>query len=134
MVTTDDEYRGYFIPKGTLIIGNTWYVLHADNLSQFSYQGFRNILRDPVIYPDPDTFNPERFLSKAHAASGKSPTPEYRPSDPLSTTFGYGRRMCPGRHLADAQLFLTIACMVQTFDVGCDGSTPVPEFTSGLIR
>ena len=25
-VTDDDEYRGYHIPKGTTILGNSWYV------------------------------------------------------------------------------------------------------------
>ena len=24
MVTEDDEYNGYFIPAGTLVVGNTW--------------------------------------------------------------------------------------------------------------
>jgi len=26
MCTADDEYDGYFIPKGTLVLGNTWLV------------------------------------------------------------------------------------------------------------
>ena len=26
MVTNDDEYNGYHIPKGTVIIGNAWSV------------------------------------------------------------------------------------------------------------
>jgi hypothetical protein len=25
--TQDDEYRGYYIPKGSVIVGNAWYVL-----------------------------------------------------------------------------------------------------------
>ena len=25
--TEDDEYDGYFIPKGTIVIGNSWYAL-----------------------------------------------------------------------------------------------------------
>jgi hypothetical protein len=26
MATSDDVYEGYFIPKGTMILGNAWYV------------------------------------------------------------------------------------------------------------
>jgi len=26
MTTADDEYDGYFIPKGTVVLGNTWSV------------------------------------------------------------------------------------------------------------
>jgi hypothetical protein len=29
MCTSDDEYNGYFIPKGTVILGNVWLVLMA---------------------------------------------------------------------------------------------------------
>ncbi|KAJ7580737.1 cytochrome P450 [Mycena floridula] len=42
----DDVYRGYFIPKGSLVIGNSWEILH-----------------DPQLYgPNTEEFSPERFL------------------------------------------------------------------------
>ena len=44
-VTQDDVYRGYFIPAGATVIKNIWAVF-----------------RDPNIYPDPEAFNPDRFL------------------------------------------------------------------------
>jgi hypothetical protein len=28
MATEDDEYDGFFIPKGTVVIGAAWYVFH----------------------------------------------------------------------------------------------------------
>ena len=45
MVTQDDEYNGYFIPAGTLVVGNTWYAhpipsLCANNLTGNSGQFF----------------------------------------------------------------------------------------------
>ena len=40
--------------------------------------------RDPVAYPDPDEFKPERFL-----VEGK-PSPNVR--DPRKYSFGFGRR------------------------------------------
>ncbi|CAE6425428.1 unnamed protein product [Rhizoctonia solani] len=45
MCTKDDEYQGYHIPKGAIMIGNIW---------AFNQDGGR--------YKDPDTFNPDRFL------------------------------------------------------------------------
>ncbi|GAB1524736.1 hypothetical protein RhiTH_007890 [Rhizoctonia solani] len=41
----DDVYRGYDIPKGTVLIGNLW-----------------AMSRDETLYKDSDTFNPDRFL------------------------------------------------------------------------
>jgi len=63
----DDVYRGYFIPAGATIIQNVW-----------------AICRDPNVYPDPEAFNPDRFLK-----DGK-----INPLvlDPASRVFGAGRR------------------------------------------
>ncbi|KAG5722656.1 O-methylsterigmatocystin oxidoreductase [Termitomyces sp. T112] len=120
MVTQDDEYNGYFIPAGTAIVGNTWAILH-----------------DPKTFPNPSVFDPDRFLSSA-GSEGRAP--DFSPLDPLSVTFGYGRRVCPGRYMAEAQLFISVACMLAVFDIsrGVDEMgklvEPKAEFTSGLIR
>ena len=66
-VTQDDTYRGYFIPAGATVIQNIWV-----------------ILRDPVIYPNPDAFNPDRFLK-----DGKINPLVF---DPAHRVFGSGRR------------------------------------------
>ena len=63
-------------------------------------------LRDPSRYRDPDTFNPERFL-------GKSPE-----TNPTLMVFGFGRRICPGRVLADTSVWLLIAQTLAVFDIG----------------
>ncbi|KAH7318825.1 cytochrome P450 [Rhizoctonia solani] len=70
----DDEYQGYHILIGSIVMGNTW-----------------AISRDESIYPDPECFNPDRFLDS---------------KVPSSPAFGYGRRICPGSHFAGANLFL----------------------------
>jgi hypothetical protein len=54
---------------------------------------------------DPKVFRLERFL--------ETPTHKSEP-DPRDYIFGYGRRICPGRYVADNALFVTIA---QTFAV-----------------
>ncbi|KAI3616408.1 cytochrome p450 [Moniliophthora roreri] len=111
MVTRDDEYRGYHIPAGTTIIGNSWTILH-----------------NPHTYPEPMRFKPERFLTKDPAVL-----------DPVSVAFGYGRRICPGRFMAQGQLWISIACILHSFNIGPgkDGQgRPVPTeaaFASGMI-
>ncbi|CAE6461621.1 unnamed protein product [Rhizoctonia solani] len=79
----DDKYKGYDILKGTIIFGNVW-----------------SISRDESIYPDPETFDPERF------------------SDPLLPQvpiFGWGRRRCPGASFGDASVFIAVASLLATF-------------------
>ncbi|KAJ7658428.1 cytochrome P450 [Mycena rosella] len=54
-VSVDDEYRGYRIPAGSMVIGNTWAILH-----------------DEDMYPDPHAFKPERFLLDGKLESGRA--------------------------------------------------------------
>ena len=63
----DDVYRGYFIPRGATVIQNVW-----------------AISRDPNLYPDPEAFNPDRFLK-----DGKVNPSVFNPEDRV---FGAGRR------------------------------------------
>ncbi|KAJ7211168.1 cytochrome P450 [Mycena pura] len=106
-ITVDDEYRGYRIPAGSLVIGNTWAILH-----------------DKEMYADPHTFNPERFL-----LDGKL-DPTVR--DPETAAFGFGRRICPGRHMATASIWIAVASMLAAFDikkaVDEDGKEIEPSF------
>jgi len=66
-VMQDDVYRGYLIPAGASVIQNIW-----------------AICRDPNIYPDPETFDPDRFLK-----DGKIDPLVFNPEDRV---FGAGRR------------------------------------------
>ncbi|ETW82095.1 hypothetical protein HETIRDRAFT_475560 [Heterobasidion irregulare TC 32-1] len=89
--TEDDVYDGYFIPKGTMVMPNTWAMLH-----------------DPEAYPDPEAFRPERFLTASGAVR----------EDPLLVSaFGYGRRLCPGRHVADTMMWIVVASVLAAFSV-----------------
>ena len=63
----DDVYRGRLIPEGAIVIQNVW-----------------AICRDRSIYPDPETFNPDRFLK-----DGKINPLIFNPEDRV---FGTGRR------------------------------------------
>lgn len=111
-VTEDDIHDGYNIPKGSLVIPNIW-----------------SMLNDPQKYANPSEFNPERFLAK----DGKEPE-----TDPRMVCFGFGRRHCPGLHLADASIWISTAMSLAVFDIskvvenGVE-ITPKVDFTSGLI-
>ncbi|KAF8914434.1 cytochrome P450 [Gymnopilus junonius] len=103
----DDIYENYFIPKGATIIANIWCV-HAISDSPTPIDGpSRAIVHDEEIYPDPHVFNPERHLGN----------PEERQLDPFKFVFGFGRRACPGAHLAEMSLFLNITSILAVFDI-----------------
>lgn len=107
---SDDVYEGYFIPKGAVVMVNAWAVLH-----------------DPVRYPEPDSFKPERFINSDGSV---------REDPVLSTVFGLGKRICPGRHLADAVFFIVIASFLSVFDIKGDGTNEGPDeypFTGSAI-
>lgn len=86
----------------------------------------RLMCHDPKVYLNPEEFNPDRFL-------GDSPEP-----DPQDIVFGFGRRVCPGRRLAEASLLITFAMSLWAFDLSpieVDGMLIPPEYkpTSGAI-
>lgn len=89
----------------------------------------RAILHDPVMYPEPDAFKPERFID---------PNGSLREDVVLTSLFGIGRRVCPGRHLADSTLFIVIASLLSVFDIkkskDTDGGLDTYTFTGGAVR
>jgi len=91
MATQDDIYEGFFIPQGAVMISNVWTIFH-----------------DPALYPEPDLFKPERYLN---------PNGTLREDPVLTSLFGFGKRICPGRHFADASLFISIASLLSVFDI-----------------
>ncbi|KAF8587788.1 cytochrome P450 [Ramaria rubella] len=83
----DDVYKGYWIPGGSVVIPNTWAMLHDER----------------IFGPRPAEFEPERFLR-----------PGAR--DP-NVAFGHGRRMCPGRYMATSSIFITVASILKVFNI-----------------
>lgn len=113
VVSKDMEFEGYSIPKGTIILPNVWAMCH-----------------DPKTYHNPFTFEPSRFL----ATDGTAPE-----QDPRVFAFGFGRRICPGRYLADNGIFLACAMSLAVFDilpVRDEHGTPIlpdTKASSGII-
>jgi cytochrome P450 len=87
--TAEDEYQGFYIPKGITVLVNTWGIAHNE-----------------LTYPEPFKFKPERFVKEDGT---------FIESD-FPFVFGLGRRICPGQHVADASLWIAIASMLATFD------------------
>nr|WJZ49112.1 cytochrome P450 [Isodon lophanthoides var. gerardianus] len=86
----DMEINGYFIPKDTTIILNAW-----------------AISRDPSVWPNPESFEPQRFLNN---------NIDYKGQSSQLTPFGSGRRICPGLPLAHRTLFTVVATLIHNFD------------------
>jgi cytochrome P450 len=90
--TEDDWYEGMFIPKGTVCIANVW-----------------QLNRDPGIYGEDAThFNPARHLD----ANGKIAPGPPETKEESHFSFGFGRRVCVGRHVANNSLFNNIATVL----------------------
>ena len=69
----------------------------------------RAIHRDTDLYPDPETFNPDRWLSSSYPTY-RQPLDRY-PSLQNFSAFGFGRRICPGMNIAERSLYILIARM-----------------------
>lgn len=89
-------------------------------------------MHDENVYSDPHTFKPERFLSKVAGGLGEP--------DCVPTVFGYGRRICPGQHLAASSLWIYAVHLFAVLDImplrNEDGDVVPPraEPGPGIIR
>ncbi|KAF8592281.1 cytochrome P450 [Ramaria rubella] len=108
-LTQDDVYDGNFIPKGTIVVGNAWAMLHDEKMYGHNT----------------DRFDPERFLRPGAKA-------------PMAA-FGFGRRICPGRYLADNTVFIAASFILKVFNISrakdaFGAEIPINvSFTSGAI-
>ncbi|KAJ6580720.1 cytochrome P450 [Mycena capillaripes] len=104
-LTVEDEYKGYRLPAGSIVIPNAWAMLH-----------------DEVMYPDPYAFKPERVRTRPRLRSGP-----------------HECRICPGRHMAQASIWINAVSILATFDItkaaGEDGQVIEPghEYFSALV-
>ena len=94
--------------------------------------GPRAVLHDEIRYPDPESFNPSRFL----AAEGQLNTDI---PDPVEV-FGHGRRICPGRYFAMDTLWITAASILAAFEIekpvddAGNPKTPSTDYGPSIFR
>lgn len=100
MASETTEFRGYTIPKGTVIVPNLY-----------------SVHRDPSVWDDPNTFNPARFLDEEGRLLRKE----------FFIPFGIGRRVCMGEQLAKMELFLTVVGLLQAFRLRLPEGEPAPS-------
>ncbi|KAI0349583.1 cytochrome P450 [Trametes cingulata] len=96
--TKDVVWKDYVIPAGTEVLGCHW-----------------AISRDPDVYPDPDAFKPERWLDE----KGKMR------DDLKFYNWGFGRRICPGIHVAERSVFINTALTLWAFEITEDPAHPI---------
>ncbi|KAF8904842.1 cytochrome P450 [Mucidula mucida] len=119
---SDDWYEGYWIPKGTIVMANIW-----------------GMNMDSAIYgQDAADFNPGRHITPdGNLAKALADTKDGN----RHLTFGFGRRLCVGRHVATNSLFIDIACILWALNVDvpkdAEGKRMVPDslkyFSEGLV-
>lgn len=81
MLTQDDTYEGFVIPKGTIVFINAWAIHMNEN-----------------EYDEPQKFKPERFLGNKFGCKVQDDSDDHRR---ITYNFGAGRRVCPGQRLAE---------------------------------
>ncbi|CAA7269797.1 unnamed protein product [Cyclocybe aegerita] len=93
ILSQDDVYEGYVLPKGSICIANTW-----------------NILHDEERYgPNVDEFIPERFLN----ADGTLDETRAK----TDAAFGFGRRICPGENIAREFAWILFASVLSAYEL-----------------
>lgn len=104
--TRDIIWQGYCIPEGATVYGCHW-----------------AICRDPIAFPDPEKFNPQRWLDS-----------DGRLKDNMkSFTFGFGRRVCPGRHLAENSMYIGLALLFWSFRINQRPDAPINTQASDSV-
>ncbi|KAK7029931.1 cytochrome P450 [Favolaschia claudopus] len=107
----DDLYGEYLIPKDAFVIPNIW-----------------NFLHDSKVYRNPMLFNPDRYLG---------PNAEPDPAD--MGLFGYGRRVCPGMHLANVSIWICVVKAVagltisRALDENGIPIDPIADVSDGIV-
>ena len=98
---SDDHVDGMHLPKDSTVILNVWALHHDENR-----------------WKNPEAFIPERYEGFPALTPSYVSSPDKR--DHLG--YGAGRRICPGIHLAERNLFIATAKLLWAFDFSQDAS------------
>ncbi|KAJ8580950.1 cytochrome P450 [Rhizopogon salebrosus TDB-379] len=103
----DVIWENYCIPAGTTVFGNHW-----------------AISRDPEVFPEPNEFKPQRWIDDDG---------HFR-DDLKFFVYGFGRRVCPGQHVANRSVFITSVLILWAFQLSLDPTKPLDDmgFINGI--
>lgn len=93
----EDFYGKYRIPQGSTVVLAVWSANHNE-----------------TDFDDPREFRPERHNPDTSIFEASNSA---TPSERGQWSFGSGRRMCPGMHVANNTLLLSIARILWTFNI-----------------
>jgi cytochrome P450 len=98
--TKDVIWENYCIPAGTTVFGNHW-----------------SICRDPEVFPEPDAFKPQRWINDQGLLR----------DDITNVLYGFGRRVCPGQHVANRTVFISAVLILWAFQLTLDPAQPLDD-------
>lgn len=106
--TRDTSIMGYSIPKDTVVFINQWSINH-----------------DPALWPQPETFDPQRFLNGDGGLN--------KDLAGSILIFSLGKRRCIGEELSKLQLFLFTALLAHQCHITGDPARPAKlDYSYGL--
>uniref|UniRef100_A0A914UK66 Uncharacterized protein n=1 Tax=Plectus sambesii TaxID=2011161 RepID=A0A914UK66_9BILA len=110
-VFEDTVINGYRIPGNTPVLAQ----IHT-------------VLQDPKLFPQPERFNPDRFLDE---------TKQKFINSEAVIPYGIGKRVCLGESLARTEIFLFFAALLQRFSFAAPKGQPIslqkPKFGINLM-
>ncbi|KAG2032860.1 cytochrome P450 [Suillus americanus] len=98
--TKDVIWENYCIPAGTTVSGDHW-----------------SISRDPDVYPEPYAFKPQRWIDEQGALR----------DDLKFFGYGFGRRVCPGQHVANRSVFISTLLILWAYKLTLDPTKPLDD-------
>jgi cytochrome P450 len=85
-ISQDEVLDGHFIKKGSICLGNIWFVFTFYGVWRIANQTVRSIMHDEKYFSDPHEFIPERHLNTGNETGATALL------DPSTWIFGFGKR------------------------------------------
>ncbi|KAG1875735.1 cytochrome P450 [Suillus subluteus] len=106
--TKDVIWENYCIPAGTTVFPDHW-----------------SISRDPDVYSDPYAFKPQRWIDERGGLR----------DDLKFFVYGFGRRVCPGQHVANRSVFIATLLNLWAYKLTLDPTKSLDDmgFMAGSI-